>query len=102
VTAVADDLVLRRLLAERSLLTQKVERAAAVVARNWLVQHQLASVRVDDENVHPSYALDYNDDTLDAAVTNLPVRLFNRPPAPMWNPILRLANLSKYLNGSDL
>lgn len=91
------ELVLRRLLVERSLLTEKIERAAVAVARDWLVAHKLDHVRVDDENPNPSFARDYDDEMLDMAVGNMSASLFTNPTRPAWNPELRLTDLHAYL-----
>lgn len=98
-----DDLPLRKLLVQRTLLADQIRRAAAEVARDWMVERGLDTIRVDDENTLPCYARDYDDETLDMAVGNLDGSLFHNPSNPArWEPVLRLSELNEYLTLSDL
>jgi hypothetical protein len=73
------------------------ERTAALTVRDFMTEHGIDTLRIDDENRTPSYALGYDDEDLDDGVAWMPRSVISNPTAPAWNPVVTLAALNAYL-----
>lgn len=94
-----NEMDLRKMLIERNDLGGRIAIAAAKVARDWLIEHDLEQISVEDENHVPSFASDYDDEVLDMAVGNLDAQVFHNMAISRrgWEPVLRLSDLNAYL-----
>lgn len=97
---------------QRNTIDARIERLAAQFVHEWMTEHGVATLRIDDENETPSYALDgYDADgqqvwddplsagsqPIDHAIGWLPKSVISNPTRPAWNPQVTVADLAAYL-----
>lgn len=84
---------------QRRKLDAQMELEAVGYVRTWMESNGVSEIRVDDEHETPGYALDFDDDGLDSAISWLPPNMIHNPTHPAWNPVVRLADLKEFLAG---
>lgn len=84
---------------QRRDLDAQMEIEAVGYVRTWLENKGISEIRVDDEHETPGYALDFDDEALDSAISWLPPSMIHNPTHPAWNPVVRLSDLRQFLAG---